>query len=194
MWNPRQSVPLTGQRIRQANMQSLNCFLRATLQTDNLISRAFYRRDWQNGKRTLSLFGGVSIHCHHWKCPTPSVVWMLISMAGVKKSIINPAQRRLSLDILHRFRAGVESRIKYLVKSSQAKVKKGSTYKSLLITVVSTLVCEPRNTVKVFRKSVRHDFELVNNITSCQLECSWALEMFPLIKCKCSVAKSWFVL
>jgi len=100
-------------------------------------------------------------------------------MAGVKKSIINPAQRRLSLDILHRFRACVESRIKYLVKSSQAKVKKGSTYKSLLITVVSTLVCEPstlvcepRNTVKVFRKSVRHYFELVNNITSCQLECS----------------------
>ena len=83
-------------------------------------------------------------------------------MASVKKSIINPAQRRLSLDILHRFRAGVESRIKYLVKSSQAKVKKGSTYKSLLITVVSALVCEPGNTVKVFRKSVRHDFELVN--------------------------------
>lgn len=65
---------------------------------------------------------------------------------------VSPIRRRLSLARLNEFREVIEIRIEYLARSSQIKVKRGATYKSISIDVLSTLACETSGKVNVKSK------------------------------------------
>ncbi|ESZ90626.1 hypothetical protein SBOR_8999 [Sclerotinia borealis F-4128] len=66
--------------------------------------------------------------------------------------IISPIRRRLSLARLNECREVVERRIEYLAGRSQIKVKKGATYKSISVYVLSKLACETSGEVKIRSK------------------------------------------